>query len=96
MDSWIRDRHATAPGHGASSSPTFVPEPEVDGAAERFIRTLKENLLWVRHVANSEALRQALQEFRRLYNGHWLIEPNGHRYPAEVRAHCSHRIPAVA
>ena len=31
----------------ADSSPSFVREPE-GGVAERFIRTLKENLLWVR------------------------------------------------
>ena len=31
-----------------TSSPSFVREPEGNGVAERFIRTLKENLLWVR------------------------------------------------
>src|SRR4051794_21205549 len=34
---------------GMESSPAFVREPEGNGCAERFIRTLKENLLWVRH-----------------------------------------------
>jgi hypothetical protein len=28
-----------------------VPQPEGNGVAERFIRTLKENLLWVRTIA---------------------------------------------
>ena len=32
---------------GAESSPAFVRTPEGNGCAERFIRTLKENLLWV-------------------------------------------------
>lgn len=32
---------------GAESSPAFVRPPEGNGCAERFIRTLKENLLWV-------------------------------------------------
>ena len=32
---------------GIESSPSFVREPEGNGVAERFIRTLKENLLWV-------------------------------------------------
>ncbi len=32
---------------GVESSPSFVREPEGNGVAERFIRTLKENLLWV-------------------------------------------------
>jgi hypothetical protein len=31
---------------GMASSPSFVREPEGNGVAERFIRTLKENLLW--------------------------------------------------
>lgn len=30
------------------SSPAFVHAPEGNGCTERFIRTLKENLLWVR------------------------------------------------
>ena len=36
---------------GIESSPSFVQEPEGNGVAERFIRTLKENLLWVRSFA---------------------------------------------
>ena len=33
---------------GVESSPAFVRAPEGNGCTERFIRTLKENLLWVR------------------------------------------------
>ena len=33
---------------GIQSSPAFVQAPEGNGCAERFIRTLKENLLWIR------------------------------------------------
>ena len=33
---------------GIENSPSFVREPEGNGVAERFIRMLKENLLWVR------------------------------------------------
>ena len=32
---------------GIESSPAFVRAPEGNGCAERFIRTLKENLLWM-------------------------------------------------
>jgi putative transposase len=35
-------------------SPAFVREPEGNGCAERFIRTLKENLLWVRRFETVE------------------------------------------
>jgi hypothetical protein len=33
---------------GTEAPRSFVGEPVGDGVAERFIRTLKENLLWVR------------------------------------------------
>ena len=45
---------------GIESSPSFVREPEGNGVAERFIRTLKENLLWVRSFDTIEELRLAL------------------------------------
>ena len=45
---------------GIASSPAFVRQPEGNGVAERAIRTLKEQLLWVRHFANVEELRLAL------------------------------------
>ena len=49
---------------GIESSPSFVREPEGNGVAERFIRTLKENLLWVRSFETIEELRLALLEFQ--------------------------------
>ena len=67
---------------GAASSPAFVRAPEGNGCAERFIRTLKENLLWVRTFQTVEELRLALLEFRQTYNEHWLIERHGYRSPA--------------
>jgi hypothetical protein len=54
--------------------------------AERFIRTLKENLLWVRHFATVAELSEALREFRRQYNQQWLIERHGFRTPSQVRS----------
>jgi transposase InsO family protein len=70
---------------GAVSSPGFVREPEGNGCAERFIRTLEEQLLWVRVFATAEELAGALREFRRTYNERWLIGRHGHRTPSEVR-----------
>ena len=58
---------------GIESSSVFVRAPEGIGCAERFIRTLKENLLWVRHFETIEELRQALLAFRETYNTTWLI-----------------------
>ena len=71
---------------GIASSPAFVREPEGNGCAERFIRVLKENLLWVRRFDTVEELRLALQAFRQTYNRTWLIERHGYRTPAQVRA----------
>jgi putative transposase len=70
---------------GIESSPAFVRAPEGNGCAQRFIRTLKENLLWVRTFATVEELHQALLEFRETYNATWLIERHGFRPPAAVR-----------
>jgi transposase InsO family protein len=71
---------------GIESSPAFVREPEGNGVAERFIRTLKEQLLWVRTFETVEDLRQALLEFKEQYNRGWLCERHGHHTPAPVRA----------
>ena len=70
---------------GIESSPAFVRAPEGNGCAERFIRTLKENLLWVRTFDTVEELRRALREFRDTYNATWLIERHGFRPPDAVR-----------
>ncbi len=48
---------------GVTSSPAFVREPEGNGCVERFVRILKEHLLWVRSFATVEELRLALQVF---------------------------------
>ena len=70
---------------GMASSPSFVREPEGNGVAERFIRTLKENLLWIRHFATVAELAEALREFKRTYNEQWLIERHGFRTPSQAR-----------
>lgn len=70
---------------GMRSSPAFVREPEGNGCAERFIRTLKENLLWARHFDTIEQLRAALLEFKKTYNESWLIERHGYLTPAQAR-----------
>jgi len=70
---------------GITSSPAFVREPEGNGCAERFIRTLKENLLWLTTFDTVEELRLALHEFQRQYNETWLIGRHGYKAPAQVR-----------
>jgi transposase InsO family protein len=70
---------------GITSSPAFVREPEGNGCAERFIRTLTEHLLGLTTCETVEALRVALHEFQRLYNETWLIGRHGYKTPAQVR-----------
>jgi transposase InsO family protein len=81
---------------GMESSPAFVREPEGNGCAERFIRTLKENLLWLRRFETIEELRRALLAFQRTYNQSWIIERHGYKTPAQVRADQLDRMPMAA
>ena len=70
---------------GIASSPAFAREPEGNGCVERFIRTLKENLLWVRRFDTIEELRQALHAFKDTYNRTWIVERHAYQTPAPDR-----------
>ncbi len=70
---------------GIESLPAFVASPEGNGVAERFFRTLKEQLLWVETFETVEDLRRALQAFRNTYNDNWLIARHGYRTPTQLR-----------
>lgn len=71
---------------GIESSPSFVATPEGNGVAERFFRTLKEQLLWVRAFDTVEDLRLALLDFQRRYNDRWILARHAYRTPNQVRA----------
>jgi putative transposase len=81
---------------GITASPAFVREPEGNGVAERFIRTLKENLLWVRAFNTVEELSLALQEFKRTYNQLWILQDHGYKTPNQLRQEAPARQEAVA
>ena len=81
---------------GIESSPAFVREPQGNGCAERFIRVLKENLLWIRRFATIEELRLALLAFQQTYNQSWIIERHGYRTPAQVRTDQIGQLPMAA
>src|SRR5947208_16140617 len=70
---------------GIEPSPAFVRQPEGNGCIERFFRTLKEQLLWVRYFATIEDLRQALLAFKETYNREWLLGRLGCRSPMQAR-----------
>jgi len=80
---------------GIEASPSFVREPEGNGVAERFIRTLKENLLWVKTFDTIEELRAALVELATRYNETWLVARHGYKTPAQVRAEQTTPQPAI-
>jgi len=70
---------------GIEVSYAYVGEPECNGIMERFLRTLKEQVLWVHRFRNLEEARQLIGEFIARYNGEWLIQRLGYRSPAQAR-----------
>ena len=70
---------------GIESSPSFVRQPEGNGCVERFIRTLKEQLLWIRPFDSVEQLNAALREFAQRFNERWILGRLGYRTPAQHR-----------
>jgi transposase InsO family protein len=70
---------------GMAPSFAFVSEPETNGVAERFFRTLKEQVVHGRIYQTIEDVRAAVREFFNLYNAQWLIEKNGLRSPYQTR-----------
>lgn len=71
---------------GMTSAPAFVRQPEGNSVAERAIRTLKEQLLWVRHFATVEELRQALTALAAEYNASWMRQRHSYETPEQIRA----------
>lgn len=69
---------------GIADSPAYPGEPECNGCAERWIKTLKEQCLWAKAYRNVDELRAAVAAFVELYNSQWLIERLSHRTPQET------------
>jgi transposase InsO family protein len=70
---------------GIAPSFAFVGEPQTNGVAERFIETLRHEVLDGRVFRNLEEVRQAVASFVRIYNEHWLLEKLGYLSPKEAR-----------
>jgi putative transposase len=69
---------------GIADDAAFLGEPETNGCAERWIRTLKEQCLWVELHDTIDQLRQAVTGFVDRYNTSWLIQRHGHLTPKEA------------
>ena len=60
-------------------------ESRGNGCVERFIRTLKEQLLWLTRFASVEELHAALQEFADRFNNLWILGRLSYMTPAQHR-----------
>ena len=63
----------------------FVEEPETNGVAERWNRTLKEQAIHGRIFRNLEEVRVAVAKFVEIYNTTWRLEKLGYKTPMEAR-----------
>jgi transposase InsO family protein len=70
---------------GITPSFAFVAEPQTNGVAERFNRTLKEQAIYGQIFRTVDDVRQAVKTFVDLYNSEWRVEKNGFRSPDEIR-----------
>ncbi len=57
-------------------------QPEGNGSLERFICTLKEQLLWLNRYRTVEQLNDALRDFTHRFNNHGIIGRIGYRTAA--------------
>jgi putative transposase len=77
-------------------SPAFVYEPETNGVVEKFLQTLKEQVLWIERFDTLEQLRTRVRQFARDFNEYWLLERHGYRSPRQARAALTSRKAALA
>ena len=75
---------------GIKPSYAFVEQPQTNGVAERFNRTLKEQIIHGRIYQNLDELRGAVREFVERYNAQWLVEKNGYLSPNQARQAWDH------
>jgi len=69
---------------GIADDAAFLGEPETNGCAEGWIRTLKEQCLWAELHDTIDQLRLAVTGFVHSHNTQWLIGRHGHRTPKEA------------
>ena len=72
-------------GHGDKAEEAGATAGDIRHA-ERFMRTLKEQCLYLHRFQTLEEARQVTAEFIDRYNREWLIERLDYRTPAQARA----------
>ena len=70
---------------GITPSFSYVAEPQTNGVAERFNRTLKEQVINGRVFKNLDEVRRAVAAFVERYNAEWRVEKLGFKSPSEAR-----------
>jgi putative transposase len=70
---------------GIKTNFAFVEQPQTNGVAERFNRTLKEQAIYGRIFRNTEDVRRAVGKFVEDYNAQWRVEKNGFLSPRQAR-----------
>lgn len=70
---------------GIQDSFGLIRQPQTNGVAERFNRTLKEQILDGKVFRNIEEVREAVDRFIKIYNDQWLLGKLGYKSPTEVR-----------
>jgi len=70
---------------GITPSFAFVEQPQTNGVAERFNRTLKEQVIHGRIFRNLAEVREAVAAFVERYNAEWRVEKLGFLTPREAR-----------
>ena len=71
---------------GISPSFAFIEQPQTNGVAERFIRIIKEQVIYGRVFQNLEEVRTAVRRFVDTYNREWRVEKNGFKSPWQASA----------
>ena len=66
-------------------------EPECNGVAGRFIRTLKEECIRLHDFDTLEEARGVIGAFIQRYNHGWLLQRRGYLTPARARRKLSRR-----
>ncbi len=70
---------------GIRSTPAYVGEPECNGIMERWIRTLKEECLYLYDFESLEEAQEIIRRFIKQYNEQWLLERFDYQTPQQVR-----------
>ena len=70
---------------GINPSFAFISQPETNGVAERFNRTLKEQAIYGSIFKNIEEVRVAVRDIVTKYNEQWLVAKLEYRSPDQAR-----------